>query len=93
MPEIMSHKNMEAMLVEKVRQLRDIEGELMRSYAEVQANPCSATTAALNLGFDRVDQQLRTIEQLMAEMDRANHANVAFVPAVNSTRMTPAFQV
>lgn len=89
----MSHRNMEAMLVEKVRQLRDTEAELMRSYAEVQANPCSATTAALNLGFDRVDQQLRAIEQLMADMDRANRANMAFAPAVNSTLMTPAFQV
>ena len=89
----MSHKNMEAMLVEKVRQLRDTEAELMRSYAEVQANPCSAATAALNLGFDRVDQQLRAIEQLMADMDRANQANIPFAPAVNSTLMTPAFQV
>jgi hypothetical protein len=93
MPEIMSYKTMEAMLVEKVRQLRQTEAELMRSYAEVQSNPCSATTIALNLGFDHVDQQLCAIEQLMAEMDRVNHANVAFVPAVNSALMTPAFQV
>ena len=32
----MSYRKMEAMLVEKVRQLRDIEAGLMRSYAEVQ---------------------------------------------------------
>jgi sugar diacid utilization regulator len=86
----MPYKKMEAVLIEKVHQLREIEDELMRSYIQLQWNPCSATTAAVNLGFDLVDRQVCLIEGLMAEMDRA--APMASMLGSNNV-VSPAYLV
>lgn len=66
----MSYGIMEAMLVEKVRKLRETEDILLRSYLQVQTNPCNATTSALTMRLNHVDRQVSAIEQLMGEMER-----------------------
>ena len=86
----MSYKRMEATLVEKVQELKDMENQLMRSYIQLQSNPCSARTAAINQSFESVDHQLRLIERLMADMDRVNP--VVSMPIPNSLS-TPAYLV
>jgi hypothetical protein len=86
----MSYKKMEAVLIEKVHQLREMEDELVRSYIQLHSNPCSATTAAVNVGFDLVDRQVRLIEGLMAEMDHATP--VASVLGSNNV-VSPAYMV
>ena len=66
----MSYGIMEAMLVEKVRKLRETEDILLRSYLQLQTNPCNATTSALTMRLNHVDRQVSAIEQLMGEMER-----------------------
>jgi len=63
---------MEAMLVEKVRKLRETEDLLLRSYLQLQTNPCDATTSALTMRLNHVDRQVSAIEQLMGEMEQVN---------------------
>ena len=88
----MSYKKMEAILVEKVHELREMEHELMRSYIQLQGNPCNATTAVVNRGFKLVDRQLRVIERLMADMDRVTPTgDQAFLPSFKA--QTPAYLV
>ena len=87
----MSYKNMEAVLIEKVHQLREMEDELMRSYIQLQGNPCNATTAAVNLGFDLVDRQVRLIEGLMAKMDHATPVAASMLGSNNV--VSPAYLV
>ena len=78
----MSYGIMEAMLVEKVRKLRETEDILLRSYLQVQTNPCNATTSALTM---------RLNHRSSGERDRATHGrngaseeSATDVPGVNS---------
>jgi hypothetical protein len=66
----MSYSIMEAMLVEKVRKLKQSENRLLRSYMQLQLNPCDATTSAVAMRLNHVDTQVNAIEALMGEMDR-----------------------
>jgi hypothetical protein len=86
----MSYKKMEATLIEKVQELKDMETELMRAYIQLQCNPSAAATAAVNQGFESVDRQVSVIERLMAHMDRVSP--VAPEPVFN-TVLSPAYMV
>jgi hypothetical protein len=66
----MSYSMMEAILVEKVRKLRQTENRLLRSYIQLQTNPSDATTSAVTMRLNHVDSQVNAIEALMGEMDR-----------------------
>jgi hypothetical protein len=74
----MSYSIMEAMLVEKVHKLRQSENRLLRSYLQLQLNPCDVTTSAITMRLNHVDSQVNAIEALMGEMDRVKEIASAY---------------
>ena len=74
----MSYSIMEAMLVEKVRKLRQTENRLLRSYMQLQLNPCDTTTSAVTMRLNHVESQVDAIEALMGEMDRIKEIASAY---------------